>query len=89
LLEHDPLRISERWRTRTAQSARLIGNHRVEVNIDMRAANVVAPEIESLKKTKLQKIKKNKNKALGIARDHKLTRKTAQNQGLRVSLARD
>jgi hypothetical protein len=39
----------------------------------------------SLKKTKLQKIKKNKNKALGVARDHKLTRKTAQNQGLRVS----
>jgi hypothetical protein len=37
-----------------------------------------------LKKTKLQKIKKNKNKALEVVRDHKLTRKTAQNQGLRV-----
>jgi hypothetical protein len=39
--------ISERWRTRTAQSAPLTGNHRVEFDIDARAANVVATKIES------------------------------------------
>ncbi|MFZ4747700.1 MAG: putative quinol monooxygenase [Sphingomonas sp.] len=39
--------ISERWRTRTAQSAPLTGNHRVAFDIDARAANVVATKIES------------------------------------------
>ncbi len=47
LLEPDLLRISERWRTRTAQSAHMIGNHMVEFNIDMRAASIVATELES------------------------------------------
>jgi len=47
LLEPDLLRISERWRTRAAQSAHLIGNHMVEFNIDMRAASVVATEVDS------------------------------------------
>jgi quinol monooxygenase YgiN len=47
LLEPDLLRITERWRTRTAQSAHLIGDHMVEFNIGMRAANVVATEVES------------------------------------------
>lgn len=47
LLEPDLLRVSERWRSRTAQSAHLIGNHMVDFNIDMRAASVVATEIDS------------------------------------------
>ncbi len=47
LLEPDLLRISERWRTRAAQSAHLIGDHMVEFNIGMRAASVVATSIDS------------------------------------------
>jgi quinol monooxygenase YgiN len=47
LLEPDLLRVSERWRTRAAQSAHLIGDHMVEFNIGMRAASVVATDIES------------------------------------------
>jgi quinol monooxygenase YgiN len=47
LLESDLLRISERWRTRTAQSAHLIGDHMVEFNIGMRAANIVATQVDS------------------------------------------
>lgn len=47
LLEPDVLRIAERWRTRAAQSAHLIGDHMVEFNIAMRAANVVATSVDS------------------------------------------
>jgi len=47
LLEADVLRVSERWRTRAAQSAHLIGDHMVDFNIAMRAASVVATEVES------------------------------------------
>lgn len=47
LLEPDLLRISERWRTRAAQSAHLIGDHMVEFNIGMRAASVVAAAVDS------------------------------------------
>ena len=47
VLEPDLLRISERWRTRAAQSAHLIGDHMVEFNIGMRAASVVATAIDS------------------------------------------
>jgi quinol monooxygenase YgiN len=47
LLEADVLRVSERWRSRTAQSAHLIGDHMVDFNIAMRAASVVGTEVES------------------------------------------
>ena len=47
VLEPDMLRISERWRTRAAQSAHLIGDHMVAFNIGMRAAQVVAGAIDS------------------------------------------
>lgn len=47
LLENDVVRVSERWRTRAAQSAHLIGDHMVAFNIAMRAASVVAAEVES------------------------------------------
>ena len=47
LLEPDVLRVSERWRTRAAQSAHLVGDHMVEFNIGLRAASVVATDIES------------------------------------------
>jgi quinol monooxygenase YgiN len=47
LLEADVLRVSERWRTRVAQSAHLVGDHMVGFNIAMRAASVVATEVES------------------------------------------
>jgi len=47
LIEPDLLRISEIWRARTAQSAHLIGDHMVEFNIAMRAASVVATEVDS------------------------------------------
>ncbi len=47
LLEPDLLRVAERWRTRAAQSAHLIGDHMVEFNIGMRAGNVVATAIDS------------------------------------------
>lgn len=47
VLESDLLRVSERWRTRAAQSAHMIGDHMVEFNIGMRAASVVATDIES------------------------------------------
>ena len=47
LLEPDLLRISERWRTRAAQSAHLIGDHMVEFNIGMRAASVLETSIDS------------------------------------------
>jgi len=49
MLEPDLLRISERSRPRTAQSAHMVGNHMAEFNNDMRAASVVATEIESCK----------------------------------------
>ena len=39
VLEPDLLRVSERWRTRAAQSAHMIGDHMVEFNIGMRAAS--------------------------------------------------
>ena len=44
---NDLLRVAERWRTRAAQSAHLIGDHMVEFNIGMRAGNVVATAIDS------------------------------------------
>ncbi len=47
LLEPDLFRISERWRTRTAQSAHMVGDHMVNFNIGMRAASIVATEIQS------------------------------------------
>ena len=47
LLEPDLLRVAERWRTRAAQAAHLIGDHMVEFNIAMRAANVVATSVDS------------------------------------------
>ena len=47
LLEPDLLRVAERWRTRAAQSAHLVGDHMVEFNIGMRAANVVATSVDS------------------------------------------
>lgn len=47
ILEPDLLRVSERWRTRAAQAAHMVGDHMVEFNIGMRAASVVATAIES------------------------------------------
>ncbi|UVO52758.1 putative quinol monooxygenase [Sphingomonas sp. SUN039] len=47
VLEPDLLRVAERWRTRAAQAAHMVGDHMVEFNIGMRAASVVATAIES------------------------------------------
>jgi len=42
----DLLHVSERWRTREAQSAHLIGDHMVEFNIAMRAAQIVEARVD-------------------------------------------
>jgi quinol monooxygenase YgiN len=47
LLEPDLFRIAERWRTRAAQAAHLIGDHMVEFNIAMRAGKVVETLVDS------------------------------------------
>jgi quinol monooxygenase YgiN len=47
ILEPDLLRVAERWRTRSAQSAHLVGDHMVEFNIGMRAARVTAASVSS------------------------------------------
>jgi quinol monooxygenase YgiN len=46
VLEPELLRVSERWRRREMQSAHLVGDHMVEFNIGMRAAKVIATEID-------------------------------------------
>jgi quinol monooxygenase YgiN len=47
ILEPELLRVAERWRTRAAQSAHLVGDHMVDFNIGMRAARVVAASVSS------------------------------------------
>jgi quinol monooxygenase YgiN len=56
LLETDLLRVAERWRRREAQSAHLIGDHMVDFNIAMRAANVVAASIEAYEGDSVRKL---------------------------------
>ncbi len=56
LPEPDLLRIAERWRTRAAQSAHLVGDHMVEFNIAMRAAKVVAASIEAFDGDSVRKL---------------------------------
>jgi quinol monooxygenase YgiN len=47
ILEPELLRVAERWRTRAAQSAHLVGDHMVDFNIGMRAAQVVEASVSS------------------------------------------
>ncbi len=56
ILEPDVLQVAERWRTRAAQSAHLIGDHMIEFNIGMRAAQIVAASIDSYDDGKIQRL---------------------------------